>query len=49
MEAYPEEFRKAQNWIMGTNPNNARFVPPLPDYVTLAMMDLEKYFYFLIR
>ena len=42
---YPGEFRKTQNWIMGTNPDNARFVPPPPDYVTLAMTDLEKYFY----
>ena len=42
---YPGEFRRTQNWIMGTNPNNARFVPPPPDYVTLAMTDLEKYFY----
>jgi len=30
---------------MGTNPNNARFVPPPPDYLTFAMSDLEKYFY----
>ncbi len=30
---------------MGTNPNNARFVPPPPDYVTLAMTDLENFFY----
>jgi len=45
MEAYPEEFRKTQNWIMGTNPNNARFVPPPPDYVSLAMTDLENFFY----
>ena len=42
---YPGEFRKTQNWIMGTNPNNARFVPPPPDYLTYAMADLEKYFY----
>jgi Fic family protein len=42
---YPGEFRKTQNWIMGTNPNNARFVPPPPDDVTLAMADLEKFFY----
>ena len=42
---YPGEFRKTQNWIMGTNPNNARFVPPPPDYLTFAMSDLEKYFY----
>ena len=42
---YPGEFRKTQNWIMGTNPNNARFVPPPPDYVTSAMRDLENFFY----
>ena len=42
---YPGEFRKTQNWIMGTNPDNARFVPPPPDYVTSAMTDLENFFY----
>lgn len=42
---YPGEFRKSQNWIMGTNPNNARFVPPPPHYVASAMTDLERYFY----
>ncbi len=42
---YPGEFRKTQNWIMGTNPDNARFVPPPPDYVTSAMRDLENFFY----
>lgn len=41
----PGEFRKSQNWIMGTNPNNARFVPPPPHQVASAMTDLEKYFY----
>jgi len=42
---YPGEFRKTQNWIMGTNPNDARFVPPSPEYVIPAMGDLEKFFY----
>lgn len=42
---YPGEFRKTQNWIMGTNPDNARFVPPPPDYVTSAITDLENFFY----
>jgi Fic family protein len=42
---YPGEFRKTQNWIMGTNPDTARFVPPPPDYVALAMTDLENFFY----
>ena len=42
---YPGEFRKTQNWIMGTNPDNARFVPPPPEYLASAMVDLEKFFY----
>lgn len=42
---YPGEFRKSQNWIMGTNPADARFVPPPPEYVMEAMGDLEKFFY----
>ncbi len=27
----PGEFRTSQNWIGGTRPGNARFVPPPPD------------------
>lgn len=42
---HPGEFRKSQNWIMGTNPQDARFVPPPPEYVMEAMSDLEKFFY----
>ncbi len=42
---YPGEFRKTQNWVMGTNLNDARFVPPPPEYVSQAMGDLEKFFY----
>lgn len=42
---HPGEFRKSQNWIMGTNPQDARFVPPPPEYVMEAMGDLEKFFY----
>lgn len=42
---HPGEFRKSQNWIMGTNPADARFVPPPPEYVMEAMSDLEKFFY----
>lgn len=30
---------------MGTNPTNARFVPPPPEYVMEALSDLEKFFY----
>jgi Fic family protein len=39
----PGEFRRSQNWIGGTRPGNARFVPPPPDKVTELMSDLEKF------
>jgi len=42
---HPGEFRKSQNWIMGTSPADARFVPPPPEYVMEALSDLEKFFY----
>ena len=42
---YPEEFRRSQNWVMGTSPADARFVPAPPEYVTSAMGDLEEFFY----
>ena len=41
----PGEFRNSQNWVMGTNLNDARFVPPPPQYVLTAMGELEKFFY----
>ena len=39
----PGEFRRIQNWIGGTRPSNARYVPPPPDRVLECMSDLEKY------
>ncbi len=39
----PGEFRRTQNWIGGTGPAGARFVPPPPDDMKLAMSDLDKY------
>lgn len=41
----PGEFRKDQNWIDGTSPFDARFVPTPPQYVAEAMGDVEKFFY----
>jgi len=35
------EFRRSQNWIGGTRPGNAVFVPPPPDRVKDAMSALE--------
>ncbi|PAF48135.1 hypothetical protein BKH46_02160 [Helicobacter sp. 12S02634-8] len=37
------EFRISQNWIGGTRPSNARFVPTPPDKVIEVMGDLEKF------
>ena len=33
----PGEFRRTQNWLGGTRPGNARFVPPPPHEVAPAM------------
>jgi Fic family protein len=41
--ASPGEFRKSQNWIAGSRPDNARFVPPPVDEMNRALGDLEKY------
>ena len=39
----PGEIRRAQNWIGGTRPGNARFVPPPPEEVAGAMTALERW------
>lgn len=39
----PGEFRTTQNWIGGTRPGNAMFVPPPPDRLTECLGALEKY------
>ena len=39
----PGEFRQSQNWIGGTRPGNAAFVPPPPQEVHHCMGDLEKF------
>ena len=37
----PGEFRRSQNWIGGTRPGNAAFVPPPPDRLMACMGQLE--------
>ncbi|MCY3852189.1 MAG: Fic family protein [Gammaproteobacteria bacterium] len=39
----PGEFRRTQNWIGGTRPGRARFVPPPPHAVEDCMADLERF------
>lgn len=41
----PGEFRRSQNWIGGTRPGNATYVPPPPDRVLDCMSDFEKFIY----
>jgi len=38
----PGEFRRSQNWLGGTRPGNARFVPPPPQHVEDCMASLER-------
>ncbi|MFT6864870.1 MAG: Fic family protein [Akkermansiaceae bacterium] len=39
----PGEFKRSQNWIGGSRPGNARFVPCPPDLTPQAMGALEKF------
>lgn len=39
----PGEFRRSQNWLGGTRPANAMFVPPPHELVADQMSALEKY------
>src|SRR5215467_9298546 len=39
----PGEFRRTQNWIGGTRPGNALFVPPPPDRLNECLDAFEKF------
>ena len=39
----PGQYRTSQNWIGGTRPGNAVFVPPPPNMVESCMGNLEKF------
>jgi Fic family protein len=39
----PGELRKSQNWIGGTRPGNAVFVPPPPEHVPTLLADMERF------
>lgn len=41
--ADPGEFRNSQNWIGGTSPSNAHFIPPAVEDMKSALNDLEKF------
>jgi len=42
-EKSPGVFRRSQNWIGGTRPGNAHFVPPPPQHVEDCMAALERF------
>jgi Fic family protein len=39
----PGEFRRSQNWIGGTRPGNAMYVPPPVSEMEIVMSDLERF------
>ncbi len=39
----PGEFRRSQNWIGGTRPGNASFVPPPPERLMECLGEFEKF------
>jgi len=39
----PGELRRSQNWIGGTRPGNAVFVPPPPEHVSELLSNLEQF------
>lgn len=39
----PGELRRSQNWIGGTRPGNAVFVPPPPENVLQLLTDMERF------
>ena len=39
----PGDLRRSQNWIGGTRPGNAAFVPPPPEHVPALLADMERF------
>ncbi len=39
----PGEFRRSQNWLGGTRPGNAEFVPPPVNEMEVCLNDLERF------
>ena len=41
----PGQLRRTQNWIRGSRPGNAAFVPPPPEQIPRLLGDLERFIY----
>jgi cell filamentation protein, protein adenylyltransferase len=39
----PGEFRRSQNWVGGSRPGNALYIPPPPEHVAECMGQLERF------
>lgn len=39
----PGELRKSQNWIGGTRPGNAAFIPPPPEHLADLLANMERF------
>ncbi len=39
----PGEFRTSQNWLGGSRPGNAKYIPPPPQYLVDCLDSFEKY------
>ena len=44
-DKHPGEFRKSQNWIGGTMPSTAAFVPPPPELLNELLADFENFWH----
>ena len=42
-QKHPGEFRRSQNWIGGTRPGNALFVPPSVDHLNQCLFHFENF------
>ena len=42
----PGQIRQSQNWIGGTHPSNARFVPPPPERLEQHLSQLEQFYHY---
>jgi Fic family protein len=42
--ADPGQFRRSQNWIGGTSPSNALYIPPPVNEMNIALNDFETFF-----
>ena len=45
MNKQPGEIRTTQNWIGGSRPGNASYIPPAPEHVLDLLSEMEKFYH----